>query len=202
MSDITSQNRAQMYWWLSSLVAMEFDEQQLEALFSDKMNQFMGSLAQEPELKQSAEKLMGAVSKLRLREDLQLELAADYAGLFLGAGRSGVQPYASVYLSEDGLMMQEPHHNMVALLKKHGFAQTKEYKEPADHLAVILDFMGNLAVQGASAEEQLNCLDTCLLSWLDDWSQGVEKCDSFGFYAAVSDLIVDFCRADRKQLNS
>ena len=200
MTDSTSQNRAQIYWWLSSLIAAELDDKQLTTMFSDEMGQFLASLAYEPDLQPSVENLRSAINKLRLREDIQLELAADYAELFLGAGRSSVQPYASVYLSDDGLMVQQPHHDMIANLGKHGFGQSEEYKEPADHLAVILDFMGNLAVKGVDTDEQKRCLDESLLSWVPAWSERVKQHDRFGFYTTVGLLIEAFCRVDRKHL--
>ncbi|MRI32792.1 molecular chaperone TorD [Endozoicomonas sp. OPT23] len=197
MSDTISQNRAQIYWWLSSLVAKELNDNQLQALFSPEVSGFIESLSLEQGLEASSKKLSNAINQLRLRNDCKLELAADYASLFLGAGRSSVQPYASFYLSEEGLLMQQPHHDMIKRLQSYGLAQSEAFNEPADHLAIILDFMGNLAVKDVAVKEQLDCLEQCLLNWLPRWSEDIARHDSFGFYQAVSQLILAFTQADK-----
>ena len=202
MSDSTSQNRGQVYWWLSSLIAAELDEKQLQVLFSDDINVFLDSLAEEPELADAISQLKQSVGGLRTRKDMQLELAADYAKLFLGSGRQGALPYASIYLSKEGLLMQEPHHQMVKLLKDNGFAQSESFKEPADHLAIILDFMGNLAIKKMDKAIQKNCLNEMLLTWLPQWQKDAAKHDGFGFYSASTLLILEFVRVDLEFLNS
>ncbi|OED43904.1 hypothetical protein ACH42_08905 [Endozoicomonas sp. (ex Bugula neritina AB1)] len=196
MSNSTSQNRAQVYWWLSSLIAAELDEKQLQILFSKDINTFLEALAEESELSDAVSKLKQSIYGLRTREDVQLELAADYAKLFLGTGKQGALPYASIYLSKDGLLMQEPHHQMVKLLHDNGFAQAEGFNEPADHLAIILDFMGNLAVKDMKASIQKHCLNEHLLSWLPRWQKDAEKHDIFGFYAATALLILEFIKMD------
>ena len=202
MSDSTSQNRAQLYWWLSSLIAAELDEKQLDVLFSNDINAFLEALAEEEELSDAVSKLKESIDGLRTREDVQLELAADYAKLFLGTGKQGALPYASIYLSKDGLLMQEPHHQMVKLLKDNGFAQAEGFNEPADHLAIILDFMGNLAVKEMDASIQQQCLKEHLISWLPQWQEDAKKHDPFGFYAAAALLILEFIKIDIEFLHA
>ncbi len=192
----TSQNRAQVYWWLSSLMAEELGKKQLDMLFSNDVNLFLEALADEDELVNAVSLTKQAIDGLRVREDVELELAADYAKLFLGNSKQGALPYASVYLGKDGLLMQEPHHRMLQLLSDNGFARSEEFKEPADHLAIILDFMGNLAVKEAGINIQQLCLDELLLNWLPEWRIDAGKFDDFGFYGAVSLMILEFCRLD------
>ena len=196
MSDSTSQNRAQVYWWLSSLIAAELDEKQLQVVFGKDINAFLEALAVEENLSDAVSLLKQSIDGLRTREDVQLELAADYAKLFLGTGKQGALPYASIYLSKDGLLMQEPHHQMIKLLQDNGFAQAEDFNEPADHLAIILDFMGNLAVKEIDDSVQKKCLKDMLLSWLSQWQKNTTKHDDFGFYAAAALLTLEFIKMD------
>lgn len=201
MSDSTAQNRAQVYWWLSSLIAAELDEKQLDVLFSSDINVFLEALAEENELSDAVSQLKQSIDGLRTREDVQLELAADYAKLFLGTGRQGALPYASYYLSKDKLLMQEPHHQMVKLLKDNGFAQAEGFNEPADHLAIILDFMGNMSVKEMEVTTQKHCINEMLLSWLPQWQKDAAKHDDFGFYSAAALLIQQFVKLDLAYLD-
>ncbi|MGY0218243.1 molecular chaperone TorD [Endozoicomonadaceae bacterium StTr2] len=196
MSDATSENRAQVYWWLSSLIASELDDAQLAHLFSDEMDLFISALGEEPELETVCEQFRQAVTALKQRQDFRLELAADYAHLFLATAKNGALPYPSVYASDKRLLMQEPHHQMLKLLNENDFARAEGFKEPADHLAIILDLMGNLALKENVIAYQQSVLQSLLLNWLPEWHQDVCRHDAFGFYAAVAALVTRFCKAD------
>ncbi len=200
MTDSTAENRAQVYWWLSSLIAAELNETQLDQLFGDDMNRFLEALAEESGLQDAVHTFRQAVTALQERADTPLELAADYAQLFLGTAKKGALPYGSVYASDKRLLMQEPHHQMLQKLEENGFARSEGFKEPADHLGIILDFMGNLAIQGKPAEIQRDVLENQLLNWLPEWQQDITRHDPFGFYATVALLIIQFCRVDAEFL--
>ena len=200
MTDSTAENRAQVYWWLSSLIAAELNDDQLTLLFGDDIDRFLEALAEEPGLQDSVHTFRQAISVLQERTDTRLELAADYAHLFLDTAKKGALPYGSVYASDKQLLMQEPHFQMLKKLEENGFTRTEGFKEPADHLGIILDFMGNLALQGRSSDVQLDTLESQLLNWLPKWQQDVGRHDPFGFYIAVAMLIIQFCRVDTEFL--
>ena len=78
-----------------------------------------------------------------------LELAADFSQLFLTDAKKGAPPYASVYLSETGQLFEKPHQDMVTLFKREGLVIDPNFKEPADHIAIQLDYLGNLIMKEA-----------------------------------------------------
>lgn len=201
-----NEQRAEIYWWMSSLLARELTEKDLEEYHGGEMLTFLSGLGMTPELKEPVEAFRDAINRLKTREDAQLELAADFCGLFLSTPKSGALPYASMYVGESGLLNDKPAQDMNKLMEKYDIAQRKEFNEPADHIAVELDFMGNLIILAnqqkseeeaeAMMQEQQQFIDTMLLNWLPAFAQQCKERDQFGFYAAAVNLLVAFCKLD------
>ncbi|MGF1723721.1 molecular chaperone TorD [Photobacterium nomapromontoriensis] len=205
-----NEQRAEIYWWMSSLFARELTEQDIEQYQNGEMATFLSGLAMTAELKASVETFRDALQRLDKRDDAQLELAADFCGLFLSTPKSGALPYASMYVGKSGLMNDKPAQDMNKLMDEYAIAQRKEFNEPADHLAIELDFMGNLIIMAnqqsseAAAEElmqaQLNFINTMLLNWLPLFAKEAKRHDKFGFYAAAAEMLLAFCQLDTAYL--
>ena len=201
-----NEQRAEIYWWMSSLLARELTTEDFMEYHGDEMFTFLSGLGMTPELKQPVESFREAINRLKVREDAQLELAADFCGLFLSTPKSGALPYASMYVGESGLLNDKPAQDMNKLMEQYNIAQHKEFNEPADHIAVELDFMGNLIIlanhqkNDEKREEvmqaQLSFVNNMLLNWLPIFSQACKSRDNFGFYTAAVDLLVAFCKLD------
>jgi TorA specific chaperone len=201
-----NEQRAEIYWWMSSLLARELTNEDLTEYHGDEMFTFLSGLGMTPELKEPVEAFRNAINTLKTREDAQLELAADFCGLFLSTPKSGALPYASMYVGESGLLNDKPAQDMNALMEEYGIAQRKEFNEPADHIAVELDFMGNLIIQAnqeadeekreALMQAQLAFVNGMLLNWIPAFVQSCKARDDFGFYAASVNLLLAFCQLD------
>ena len=214
MDELTQlcQTRSEIYWWLSTTLAAELTDEQLGQYQSAEIQGFLQGLAATPALTASAEKLISALAAANLRNDARLELCADYAQVFLGNSKSSAPPYASVFTSEDGNLMQEAYQKMVSLLDEHNININEKYSEPADHIAIQLDFMGNLILKTLDSESeqeiranfamQHDFLQTHLLNWLGDFEIKVKDCDKFGFYAAVVELLLAFAQLDSDWLET
>ncbi|CZF79172.1 Chaperone protein TorD [Grimontia celer] len=202
-----NEQRAEFYWWMSSLFATELTQQDLDNYHGGDMDNYYSVLAMTDELKTPIAELRDALAKLKVREDAQLELAADFCGLFLSTPKSGALPYASMYIGETGLLNDKPAVEMGQWMDKYGIAQRKDFNEPFDHLAVELDFMGNLVIlanketdeekQEAMMQEQQRFLETMMLPWIEQFQQTVYQFDKFGFYKAAANLLVSFIKLDR-----
>ena len=201
-----NEQRAEIYWWMSSLLARELTAEDLEAYHGGEMLTFLSGLGMTPELKAPVEAFRGALNRLKTREDARLELAADFCGLFLSTPKTGALPYASMYVGESGLLNDKPAQDMSRLMEKFNIAQRKEFNEPADHIAVELDFMGNLIILAnqqadedqaeAVMQEQLEFINTKLMNWLPAFAAKCSERDQFGFYTAAISLLVAFCQLD------
>ncbi|WP_434360374.1 molecular chaperone TorD [Parasalinivibrio latis] len=202
-----NEQRAEFYWWMSSLLARELTAKDLENYLGGEMVSYYSALAMTPELKAPVNAFRDALDKLEKREDNQLELAADFCGLFLSTPKTGALPYASIYVGESGLLNDKPAQEMGDWMQRFGIAQRKDFNEPFDHAAVMLDFLGNLIVMSnqketeeereALMQEQLQFIDSMLMNWLPTFSTAVASRDPFGFYAAAMSLLVAFVNVDR-----
>ncbi|WP_413111611.1 molecular chaperone TorD [Thaumasiovibrio sp. DFM-14] len=221
---LVNENRAQMYWWFSSLFFTELSEKQLQHYLSHGFYQFLNQLSQSEELQTAADSFLAALNKVSQRDDAQIELAADFCGLFLTGNKSNALPYASIYLTQDKLMFGEPALELQQLMHDHNIGLATAHKEPADHLAIILDFIGNLAIKTvdnrhnestddtvsqkdiarhtenryltAHLNEQLGILEKYVQSWLPQFNQRCQQCDPFGFYAAAAELLIAYINYD------
>lgn len=206
-----NEQRAEIYWWMSSLFARELSDADLHEYHGGDMYTFLSGLGMTDELKAPVEAFRDAIKKSHARPDEQLELAADFCGLFLSTPKTGALPYASMYVGKTGLLNDKPAQEMNELMESFAIAQRKEFNEPADHLAIELDFMGNLIImtnQQTTEEKreelmqsQLSFVNSMLLNWLPLFAKECQIRDKFGFYAAATNLLLAFCKLDAEFLS-
>ncbi|MGF1692900.1 molecular chaperone TorD [Photobacterium kagoshimensis] len=201
-----NEQRAEIYWWMSSLLARELTNEDLDQYYGGEMYTFLSGLGMTEELKAPVEAFREAITRVQGREGAQLELAADFCGLFLSTPKSGALPYASMYIGESGLLNDKPAQEMNALFSQYEIAQRKEFNEPADHIAIELDFLGNLIILANQQDDeekreeamqaQLSFMNEHLMTWLPQFAKECNTRDKFGFYAAAVNLLLAFCQLD------
>jgi anaerobic sulfite reductase subunit A len=146
-------------------------------------------------------------------EEIQVELAADYASLFLSAGKMPAHPFESVYTSKKKLLMQEAWDEVVAEYRKEGLDKTKEFNEPEDHIAIELEFMSYLCQKTIDSlnksdsastsmylEKQISFLEKHLMNWVPTFCSDIEKYAKSEFYRLVAKLTLDFLETDLEEL--
>ena len=69
------------------------------------------------------------------------ELTVEYAALFVGPFELEATPYGSVYLEDSGRIMGDTTMETMELYQNAGLNLAPETKEPADHIAIELEFM-------------------------------------------------------------
>lgn len=198
--------RAGIYWFFASLYAAELEQSGLDSLVRGEGWQLLQGLAQEPELTKVCSALQQALQDLAEQSDALLLLRAQFTQLFLLDYKSAAPPYASVYSSSEHLLFQEPHRLMSDLLANQGLEVSSGFNEPADHLAIELDYLGNLILRGLeqpfsqALQEQLDFIDHQLLSWYPDFAARVLQLEAKGVYPALTKLLGGFLRQDRDWL--
>lgn len=205
-----NEKRAEIYWWLSSLFAKELTDENIDQYHSAEIRSFLAGLGENESLTGPVNKMVDALNRLMDREDAQSELSADFCDLFLKSDKHGALPYASMYIGKSGLLNDEPAKEMAELMMKNGVAIDKELNEPADHIAIELDFLGNLIIRSnerdqeesleAALSEQAQFIQTYILSWTPQFAKKCQQADEFGFYAAASALLVAFLELDCRYL--
>ncbi len=204
-----SEKRASIYWWFSTLLIAELNIDQIKTLTSEAGEDFFNALSIEG-LASEIAAVKSALQQLKTNGDLQLELAADYTQTFLRDNRHSALPYASVYLSKDKLLYQTPHKNMVDLLRQQGLSVDNSLGEPADHIAVQLDYLGNLVLRGVNISEasdyrknmenQLAFIDAQIMTWLPMFVEKSSTVKDAYFYPEICKLFLAFLQQDRAYL--
>ncbi|MDO6763184.1 molecular chaperone TorD [Agarivorans sp. 1_MG-2023] len=196
-----NETRASIYWWFATVFTKELDKQQLAAYTTGEGAQLLKQLADTAELSPAVKLVNNHLAKCMALQHPELELAADFCQQFLSDSKVGAPPYASIYLSSSKLMYQEPHEQMLALLVAQGLRVDPEFNEPADHLAIQLDYLGNLIMrEDDNPQQQAEFIQQHLLSWLPQWLEALSKVSKGGFYQGFAELLVAYLRLELQHL--
>ena len=200
-----STQRAGLYGWFARLYAQEVSEEMFRSHFADGGFAPFAGLA-ELGLGAEVQRLDAAIAALRAEALPRLELAADFAQLFLLDGKTSALPYASAYEGKDSAspLYGAAEARMRDFLTASGLSIQADFREPADHLAVPLALMAELAGKDAAAEDipaaaaaQAGFIHAGLLDWLPSF---VKRCQQarprFDVYPALAALLLGFVRAD------
>ncbi|GAB1535381.1 molecular chaperone TorD family protein [Geovibrio sp. ADMFC3] len=160
------------------------------------------------------------IMKKSLKEcrDTVTELAVDYAGTFLGAGKTETEmsayPYQSVYTSPKRLLMQDARDRVLAVYRKFGLDRSEKYNEPEDHIFFELEFMSELCKRlsiNESRNERAECLRLLnaqrdfitdhLLNWIPSFCRDVERVAETGFYKGLAKITTAYLQMDAAIVN-
>jgi TorA maturation chaperone TorD len=181
---------------LNVLKSISFPEQLGLSLSGDKSSAVIKHLAQE----------VKAWPGKNIPASLMDDLAADYAAIYLNKGY-GVSPHESVWLDEDGLVMQEPMFQVREIYNRHGLEAANWRLLADDHLVNELEFIAYLMTRVAEGEDKdkvlqevARFLDIHLLRWLGEFAErAAPRCET-GFYAGLSLLTDLYCEELRDLL--
>ncbi|MDV7071984.1 molecular chaperone TorD [Citrobacter werkmanii] len=199
-SSLTSEQVACVYAWLAKLFSRERDDESLEQLQSSEMAEWFALLKSEPSLEAEVLLLEEKIAALKMREDVTLELAADFCSLFLMSDEHAALPYASAHLEEG------PNYGVIKqLLSDAGMQVSNTFSESADHLAIFVELLSHLHFSLAEAGLRHRQIDALrretlagLLRWLPEFTAKCCRYDDFGFYGALSQLLLALVRLDNQ----
>ncbi|EHV0732362.1 molecular chaperone TorD [Salmonella enterica] len=199
---LAQEQYACVYAWLALLFFREVDDEGLIQLQSAEIADWLALLKRQPALLKRQPALAASVALLEqkiaalsLRQDAQLELAADFCGLFLMTDKKSALPYASQYPQQEPGMIKH-------LLLEAGMEVNDDFKEPTDHLAIYLELLSHLhfSLGESFQQRRMNKLRqktlSSLLEWLPEFTNNCLKHDPYGFYAALSQLLLAIVRFD------
>lgn len=195
MINLTSEERVFLYTWFNHLLGNELSETQL-AQYNSGLFQSLFELFEQLGFQAQVNAIQTALTELNVEPFANLELAADYAQLFLLDSTSSALPYASAYLEQQQL--QDNLQVMDNYLKRYRLGINKQKNEPSDHLCVYLEVLIKLLEQEpVTAQQQF--VQQQLLSWLPKF---VEKALQINvksqFYPQLLQLFLAFIRQDLK----
>lgn len=190
--------------WLATLFGAEISEAVLGQYRQGDAAPMLAILAGEPGLEAEVERLEASLAGLVMFPMPHLELAADFAELFLVDALSGAAPYASLHTGGARVFHGEPAARMARRLGEAGVAIKRDFSEPADHLAVMLDYLahgcealGNLegGVRSEACREIQRYLDEELCNWLPTFATRCRRVSTASdFYPALAALTAGYCQ--------
>ena len=199
-TSLTTEQMACVYAWLAQMFSRERDGEGLAQLQSSEMAEWFTVLKGEPSLEADVLLLEAKIAALKVREDATLELAADFCSLFLMSDKHAALPYASAHLEEG------PNYGVIKqLLSDAGMQVSDTFSESADHLAIFIELLSHLHFslgEPGGSRQRIDALrrETLagLLRWLPEFTAKCRRYDDFGFYAALSQLLLAFVRLDHQ----
>lgn len=199
--------RGNFYQFLSRFFRREMDDKQVA-----RLKQMVFPTACEDALMEEGYRLLENYLQAA-DEGAPLELAVDYARIFLGAGRgdtNAAYPYESFYVSGQRNLMQEARDQVLASYLKKGLQKNPETASfPEDHLALELYFMAVLCEEGAgltagdqpaavleSLQEQRQFLQEHLLNWIPGFCRDIDGYAATDFYRGIGRITSGFLKMD------
>jgi TorA maturation chaperone TorD len=147
------------------------------------------------------------------RTKLLTDLAAEYASLFLAAGKLGdrriVFPCESAYFTTPPRNFGDPYHEVIDAFKSVGYEKPRNFLDPEDHIATELDFMAHMSrqVRISIQEEkydyairylklQREFLRDHLLRWVGKLCSAILQVAQNEFYQSIATITNGFVMMD------
>lgn len=198
--------RAALYRWFADVFAHELSQTAVADLpnsYTD-LHQIFSDLG----LEAQSTRLKKAIHNLQVipESDRFIELAADFAQIFLLSDKNSAPPYASYYIDADNMLYGKPAQQMGQFLDTHQLSLHPDFREPKDHISVYLNVMSVWIHSSADdeqniasiAKEQAAFLEDALLNWLPQFSARCQKIRvKTDIYPALTDLLQHFVQEDK-----
>lgn len=212
---IINTNRASIYFFLSGIYAKELTSDQISELKTrgDVLLNFSKAGGNSEDAKQirSGLELMKKYFESVAsgsEKDVRLDLAEDYAGLFLGVRGKIPHPSESAYQGGRKIMTR-PYREVRKIYEEAGLSANKAFTEPDDHVATELSFMGFLAKKTSDAilegnaestkkllQNQKNFQERHLMKWVPKMCNDVLEIGRTDFYKGVAMVTRGFLAMD------
>jgi anaerobic sulfite reductase subunit A len=209
--------RQTMYRFLSGIFMKELDDAAIDSLKKGNLNSPIGDENEDYASMQNGCDMINDFLKGE-RLNVKLDLAVDYARVFLGAGvvrtTNTAFPYESVYTGKERMIMQDARDQVVAIYRENGLDVPKGLDIPEDHLGYEFDFMAHLCgkcVEFAESEDldllvttlkvQADFINKHLLNWLPGFCNDVRKFAETDFYKGIAYVTESFVQIDLNVLS-
>lgn len=164
--------QAQLCRWFAGLLARELSRPQLVALQRGEGRALIDVLQIFMDDRVEVRALSNALAALGIEASTETRLATDHAALFLMPGAGSAPPFASCY-TEPGLLFGRPHHEMQRRLEQGGLAVDGAERMPADHIAIMLDYLAYCFQRHPGVEDPDLFVASALAPWMPRFAHKV-----------------------------
>lgn len=130
-------------------------------------------------------------SKDKLLEVLQVE----YTQLFITNFPAVPAPiYKSFYKERE--LIGKSTEEIIDIYNAHDFNVSENMTEPADHLAIELEFIYRLIEEGVSIKEQMDFINKNILDWIEEFANNVNEHALLPFYGFLIEVLTELLKLD------
>jgi putative dimethyl sulfoxide reductase chaperone len=197
-----AKERAQVYDLLATIFRRPLDAAQIKALGQPDMLTALAAVGMD-----SAAELDGANPA-----DLREALAIDFTQIFHNP-ETKFMPFEGLMLSRDTELLGGRARAVAQFMADVGYRVAPESGEVADHIAIELSFLADLASREADALEagddvlatrarqiQADFLDRHIGRWVDRFAKRVHSHSDTAFYPAMARMAAEFVASERGTL--
>lgn len=188
------------YRWLAQFFLRPPSLPALESYRGQDGREFLTACKAIPALAPAAELIEALVASEADAMTMQARFASAFSQAFDVGGPKSAPPYASVYLSERGLLFQQPAREMDRILAELQMNLPDGVNEPADHLGIQLHAAAELCGREMAGQEvplSSNAfLEKHVLSWLPAFVSRCEKLPDPTLVSTFSRAVLNLVRAD------
>ncbi|RYH11608.1 molecular chaperone [Tropicimonas sp. IMCC6043] len=198
---VSTEDRQQIDRWLAGLFLGEVDREAIDLYRGADGAALLDQLAALPSLAPLVAALRETVCTDQDPDSLRLDLAAAYGKLFLTGGPRAVPLFASAYLSERGLLMQEPARQSAVVLSQLDMSPPPGFREPLDHIGIELNILAELAGgRGDAGLTEASYLRDHLLTWVPTLAALCARLAPIPLYRELGPATLAWLRAVETQL--
>ncbi len=200
----TNLARAKIYQFLSTLYRDEIPSSLIEKMTKGEFLEPINILQKEcasQNISSGLSLINGMLASGSSRE-VYNEMRYDYADLFLNAGSNPAFPYASCYVNNEPLVMQEPVFKMREIMNGAGVHKKEDYSDLDDHIAAELELMRYFSEQaadkGLKQEDEYDFLRNQLIEWAEEFSTVLGNAAKTDFYRGLAQVTQGFLISERE----
>jgi len=131
------------------------------------------------------------------REEAEEEVREEFNRLFYDPRGGQLNPYASHYM--EGVLYGKTLARLRGLLRVAGLKRQKEFHEPEDHIAFLLEAAAML-IECGKEEQERECLRSYLIPWVGSLCHDLEGRTEASFYRNAARALRGFMEwEERKQ---
>ena len=171
------------------------DEELAGLLKNGVITEFLMSL--DPENKE-IQKLEEWVDSFNSAEKLLEELQVEYTSLFITNFPSVPAPMFKSYYFENEIL-GESTERIMDIYEEYNFKVSDLMKEPADHLAILLEFIYRIIQIDNTYYFQIKFIKDEILSWMTPFKESVDSASTNVFYPTTIETIINYLKNEVTQ---
>jgi len=131
------------------------------------------------------------IENFRTEDELLEQLRIEYTRMFITAfPHVPAPPYQSFYLENE--LCGHATGEVSEIYHRNGFKVSGEVNEPADHLALLLEFMSRLAEAGNLVDLEGKFIMKRIWGWIDDFRGRIDEYAALPFYPFLVHALIVF----------